>query len=76
MIRWVAGDTLEIWQVEDNGDSVVTDVKVLRADVSSYFIPGSTLLTYQVKGSLQYHANSFTLPVVKKRQPRRPVAKL
>lgn len=61
----VAGDTLEIWQVEDNGESVVTDVKVLSADVSNYFIPGSTLLTYRVKGSLQYHANSFTLPVVK-----------
>ncbi len=61
----VADDTLEIWQVEDNGDSVVTDVKMLRAAVGTYFIPGSSLLTYRVKGSLQYHANSFTLPVVK-----------
>lgn len=61
----VAGDHLEIWQVEDNGNSVSTDVKVLRVAVSNYFIPGSKLLTYQVKGSLQYHANSFTLPVIK-----------
>ncbi len=61
----VAGDNLEIWQVEDNGNSVTTDVKVLRVAVGNYFIPGSQLLTYQVKGSLQYHANSFTLPVVK-----------
>ncbi len=60
-----AGDTLEIWQVEDNGNSVTTDVKVLRVAVGNYFIPGSRLLTYPVKGSLQYHANSFTLPVVK-----------
>lgn len=61
----VPGDTLQIWQVEDNGESVITDVKVLRISVANYFIPGSHLLTYQVKGSLQYHANSFTLPVVK-----------
>jgi len=60
-----AGDTLNIWQVENNGESVITDVKVLRVSVSNYFIPGSHLLTYQVKGSLQYHANSFTLPVIK-----------
>lgn len=61
----VAGDNLEIWQVENNGNSVTTDVKVLRVAVGNYFIPGSQLLTYQVKGSLQYHANSFTLPVIK-----------
>ncbi|MCF6313810.1 MAG: PDZ domain-containing protein [Verrucomicrobiales bacterium] len=61
----VSGDRLEIWQVEDNGNSVTTDVKVLRVAIANYFIPGSRLLSYQVKGSLQYHANSYTLPVIK-----------
>ncbi|HQW28938.1 MAG: PDZ domain-containing protein [Verrucomicrobiales bacterium] len=61
----LAGDTLKVWQVEDNGDGVSTDVEVLRVDVGRYFIPGSVFLLYQVKGSLQARVNSFTLPVVK-----------
>lgn len=61
----VGGDTLNVWQVEDNGDGVSTDVEVLRVDVGRYFIPGSVFLLYQVKGSLQARVNSFTLPVVK-----------
>ncbi len=60
-----AGDTLNVWQVEDNGDGVSTDVEVLRVDVGRYYIPGSVFLLYQVKGSLQARVNSFTLPVVK-----------
>ncbi len=61
----VAGDTVEVWQVEDNGNGVSTEVEVLRVDVGRYFIPGSIFLLYQVKGSLQARTNSFTLPVVK-----------
>ncbi len=61
----VPGDTLEVWQVEDNGDGVSTDVAVLRVDVGRYFIPDSVFLLYQIKGSLQARSNSFTLPVVK-----------
>lgn len=61
----VAGDTCEVWQIEDNGNGVSTDVEVLRVDVGRYFIPGSVFLVYQVKGSLQARTNSFTLPVVK-----------
>lgn len=61
----VAGDSLEVWQIEDNGDGVTTDVEVLRVNVGRYFIPGSVFMLYQVKGSLQARVNSFTLPVVK-----------
>ncbi len=61
----VPGDTCEVWQIEDNGNGVSTDVEVLRVDVGRYFIPGSVFLLYQVKGSLQARTNSFTLPVVK-----------
>ncbi|MDF1850460.1 MAG: PDZ domain-containing protein [Verrucomicrobiales bacterium] len=60
-----AGDTLDVWQIEDNGDGVSTSVDVLRVNVGRYFIPGSVFLLYQVKGSLQARVNSFTLPVVK-----------
>lgn len=60
-----AGETLQVWQIEDNGDGVTTDVEVLRVNVGRYFIPGSVFLLYQVKGSLQARVNSFTLPVVK-----------
>lgn len=60
-----AGDVLNVWQIEDNGDGVSTDVEVLRVSVGRYFIPGSVFLLYQVKGSLQARVNSFTLPVVK-----------
>lgn len=59
------GETLQVWQVEDNGDGVSTDVEVLRVNVGRYFIPGSVFLLYEVKGSLQARVNSFTLPVVK-----------
>jgi hypothetical protein len=60
-----AGDKLSVWQVEDNGDGVTTEVEVLRVNAGRYFIPGSVFLLYQVKGSLQARVNSFTLPVVK-----------
>ncbi|MDF1826311.1 MAG: PDZ domain-containing protein [Verrucomicrobiales bacterium] len=60
-----AGETLQVWQIEDNGDGVTTDVDVLRVNVGRYFIPGSVFLLYEVKGSLQARVNSFTLPVVK-----------
>ena len=60
-----AGDELEVWQSEANGDGVTTDVEVLRVNVGRYFIPGSIFMLYQVKGSLQARVNSFTLPVVK-----------
>ena len=58
-------DVLEVWQIEDNGDGVITEVEVLRADVRQYFIDGAQFLVYQVRGSLQARANSFTLPVTK-----------
>ena len=59
------GETIEAWQIEDNGDGVKTEVEVLRASVGRYFVDRSILLTYEVKGSLQARANSFTLPVFK-----------
>ncbi len=58
-------ETVEVWQVEDNGDGVSTETEVLRVSVGNYFVEGSVFLVYQLKGSLQSRANSFTLPIVK-----------
>ena len=60
-----AGDKIEVWQVEDNGDGVSTPVEVLRLNVDRYFVSGSRFLIYEIKGSLQARVNSFTLPVIK-----------
>lgn len=60
-----AGDTLEVWQIEDNGDGVTTKVEVLRVNVGRYFLRSSNFLIYQIKGSLQARVNSYTLPVIK-----------
>lgn len=59
-----AGDKVEVWQIEDNGDGVTTDVEVLRVNVGRYFLSSSNFLIYQIKGSLQARVNSFTLPVI------------
>lgn len=56
-------DTLEIIQVEDNGQSLVTSGQLLSADVNSTFLPGQLFLSYRVKASMQSSASSFTLPV-------------
>lgn len=58
-------DTLEVWQMEDNGDGVSTTVDVLRVATNRYFIDSAVFLVYQTVGSLQARANSFTLPVIK-----------
>ncbi len=60
-----AGDTVEIWQTEDNGNPISTEVDVIRVNVGRYFLPGSVFLIYQVKGSLQSRVNSFTLPTLR-----------
>lgn len=59
-----AGDKVEVWQIEDNGDGVTTEVEVLRVNVGRYFLSSSNFLVYQIKGSLQARVNSFTLPVI------------
>ena len=59
-----AGEKVEVWQIEDNGDGVTTEVEVLRVSVGRYFLSSANFLVYQVKGSLQARVNSFTLPVI------------
>lgn len=59
------GDTLEVWQLEDNGTPATTNGEVIKVSIGRYFVDGSYFLTNILRGSLQYRAGSFTLPVAK-----------
>jgi S1-C subfamily serine protease len=56
-------ENLEIVQVEDNGQSLITTGQLLSADVRATFLPGQLFLTFRVKASMQSSASSFSLPV-------------
>ena len=53
---------LDIVQVEDNGNTLVTPGSILGVDVTAPYLPGEFFLTYRVKASMQTAASSFTLP--------------
>lgn len=59
------GDSLQIFQVEDNGTSLLTNGTLQSVDVATSFLPNQSFLTYLVKASMQGAASSFTLPVIK-----------
>ena len=59
-------DELEVWQVKDNGLPVGTRCPILEVAIDNYFLAGTPFLTYELKGSLRYHAGSFVLPVMHK----------
>jgi anti-sigma-K factor RskA len=56
------GESLEILQLEENGDSLGTTGTIRAMDLFSTFVEGSFFLGYQLKASLQTSGNSFTLP--------------
>ena len=58
------GGVLEILQIEDNGQELLTPGNLQSIDVSSNFLPGHGFLTYQVKASMQSAASSYSLPVL------------
>ena len=58
------GQTLEILQVEDNGQALQTPGTLQSIDVTSNFLPGHNFLTYLVKASMQSAASSYSLPVL------------
>lgn len=61
----VAGDEVQVWQMESNGTPAWTNGTILKAAVGRYFVDGAYFLTYVMRGSLQYREGSFTLPVMK-----------
>jgi len=61
----LTGTSVEAWQLESNGQPVITEGVVNLVDVSRSYNGGKAFFTYLVKGSLQSSSNSFTLPIVK-----------
>lgn len=61
----VIGDVLGIFQVEDNGTTLLTNGMLQSVDVAESFLPGQSFLTYMVKASMQSAASSFSLPVLR-----------
>lgn len=60
-----AGDTLEVWQLEDDGSPVVTSGTLARVETGPYFLRDRSFLRYEFKGSLQNKAGSFIIPAVR-----------
>ena len=59
------GDQLSVWQLESNGNLLVTKGALTTAEVSRYPLDDSPYLIYRVTAPLQFRDSSFTLPVVK-----------
>lgn len=59
-----AGDRIQIWQLESNGQLVRTDGTITNLTLDRYPDEISLLLTYRVATSLQNRDSSFVLPVV------------
>lgn len=59
------GEQVNVWQYEDNGNTLKTAVTIRAVDTSSTFIAGSSFLTYIVKGSMQSASSSYTLPATR-----------
>jgi len=58
------GESLDVYQIEDNGVELRTSGTLQSIDVSSTFLPGHNFLTYLVKASMQSAASSYTVPVL------------
>ncbi|MFD2256787.1 PDZ domain-containing protein [Luteolibacter algae] len=59
------GDSMQIFQVEDNGTTLLTFGTLQSVEVLNSFLPNQSFLTYLVKASMQSAASSFSLPVLK-----------
>ena len=60
------GDAVELIQIEGNGMPLITEGRVLAADVLSSFVPGHEFLTYEIKASMQSAESSYTIPILHK----------
>jgi len=59
------GDPIQIFQVEDNGTTLLTYGTLQSVEIANSFLPNQSFLTYLVKASMQSAASSFSLPVIK-----------
>ena len=59
------GDSIDVWQVEDNGTPVSTSINVTKVETSTSFLDVASFLVYEATGPIQYRSGSFTVPVVR-----------
>ena len=59
------GDQLSVWQLENNGNLLVTHGPMTTAEVLRYPVDESPFLVYRLTAQLQFRDTSFPLPVVK-----------
>lgn len=59
------GDSLSVWQLENNGNLLVTVGTMTTAETTRYPIDDSTFLIYKLTASLQPRDSSYTVPIVK-----------
>ncbi len=58
------GDTLEVLQLEDNGQPILTPGLLQSVTLSSNLLPRHSFLTYLLKASMRSASSSYTLPVL------------
>ena len=59
------GDSIDVWQVEDNGTPVSTSINVTKVETSTSFLDVASFVVYEATGPIQYRSGSFTVPVVR-----------
>ncbi len=59
------GDTLSVWQLEANGNLLVSKGQMTTAEVTRYPIDDSAFLVYRISVSLQMRDTATALPIVK-----------
>jgi S1-C subfamily serine protease len=59
------GDSVDVWQFENNGTTLKTTATIRAVDTSATFLSGYSFLTYILKGSMQSASSSFTLPATR-----------
>lgn len=57
-------DTFEVWQFENNGSPVSTNITYESAQLGRYFLDSSYFLQFEANGAVNYRQGSFTLPVI------------
>jgi S1-C subfamily serine protease len=61
----IGDKNLEVWQMEDDGNPIVTSILFKEVDIAGYFLGSYPGLVFEGFGLLGNVGSSFTLPVVK-----------
>jgi hypothetical protein len=59
------GDTVSVWQLENNGSLLVTRGTMTTAELAKYPYGDATFMIYRITASLQARDSSYTMPIAK-----------